>query len=258
VKEYLELLEDVLNTGEKKEDRTGTGTISKFGVRAEYDLQKGFPAVTTKSLFFKGVVVELLWFLRGDTNIKFLKDNNVKIWDEWADHRGNLGPVYGHQWRSWGDDQIYKVIRSIKENPDSRRHIVSAWNVSQLHLMALPPCHVMFQFYVRGGEYLDCQMYQRSGDLFLGVPFNVASYSLLTHMIASVTGLTPGRFIHVIGDAHIYNNHIDQVKTQLGRSPMGLPELRMTHREHIDEFTVDDFSLIGYKHHPAIKAPIAV
>lgn len=267
---YLDLLRDVLETGEATDDRTGVGTISKFGVRAEYNLQDGFPAVTTKKLFFRGVVGELIWFLRGETNIKFLQENNIHIWDEWADEDGYLGPVYGVQWRKWkGEgctfctgqekiDQIENLIEGIKNNPNSRRHILNAWNVGELDRMALPPCHMMAQFYVRKGEYLDCQMYQRSGDMFLGVPFNIASYSLLTHMVAQVTGCKPGRFIHVLGDAHIYKNHIEQVREQLTRKPFTLPQLKMTARDDIDDFTVDDFELVGYKHHSAIKAPIAV
>lgn len=268
---YLNLLRDVLENGEEREDRTGVGTFSKFGLRAEYDLQKGFPTVTTKRLFFKGVFVELLWFLKGESNIKFLQDNGVHIWDEWASDHGYLGPVYGVQWRKWNDgdchfcsnhekeiDQIGEIIDGLKNNPYSRRHILNSWNVGKLSQMALPPCHMMAQFYVRGDEYLDCQMYQRSADLLLGVPFNIASYSLLTHMIAHLTGYKPGRFIHVMGDAHVYKNHVDQVKEQLSRNPYPLPQLKMTPRDSIDDFTVDDFELVGYKHHPAIKAPIAV
>jgi len=269
------MLQHVLDNGEEREDRTGTGTLSVFGYQNEYDLQQGFPAVTTKKLYWHGVVTELLWFLTGDTNIKYLQDHNVNIWNEWADGKRNLGPVYGKQWRawqtkeswvnnfSWGTaettDQIVNVIKSIKENPTSRRHIVSAWNVTDLYEMALPPCHILFQFYVRKGEYLDCQLYQRSADAFLGVPFNIASYSLLTYMIAQICDLRPGRFIHSFGDLHIYKNHLDQVNEQLSREPKELPKLWANKEiERIDDFKHEDIKLIDYESHPAISAPIAV
>lgn len=257
---YHQLLLDILEYGDEREDRTGTGTVSLFGWQGTYDISENFPAVTTKRLFFKGVVAELLWFLRGETNVKFLQDHGVHIWDAWADEDGELGPVYGKQWRRWNDqDQIANVIESIKENPESRRHIVSAWNVAELDEMALPPCHLLFQFYVRRGQYLDCQLYQRSADAFLGVPFNIASYSLLTHIVSDLTGLKPGRFIHSIGDAHIYKNHLDQVEEQLSRSPFSPPTLQ-TNRPitSIDELTVDQFELKNYQSHPPIKAEIAV
>lgn len=262
---YLQLLSEVLVTGTKKEDRTGTGTLSLFGKQIRFDLQKGFPAVTTKKLYFHGVKGELLWFLRGSTNVKWLQDQNIHIWDEWADEQGNLGPVYGKQWRSWyrpllqgSVDQIAQVIESIKTNPDSRRHIVSAWNVAEIEHMALPPCHVLFQFYVANGK-LSCQLYQRSADLFLGVPFNIASYALLTHMIAQVCELDVGEFIHTFGDAHIYLNHIEQVKEQLSRKPLPLPRLWLNPDiKNIDDFTMNDIQLLDYKSHPPIKGEVAV
>jgi thymidylate synthase len=262
--DYLDLLGDVLEHGTPSDDRTGTGTRSIFGAQLRFDLAQGFPAVTTKRLYFKGVVCELLWFLKGSTNSRELERQGVKIWREWADANGELGPVYGAQWRSWAGadgathDQIAQVIASIRHNPNSRRHIVSAWNVAELDQMALPPCHVLFQFYVRGGK-LSCQLYQRSADLFLGVPFNIASYVLLTHMIAQVTGLEVGEFIHTFGDAHIYENHVEQVREQLSRRPYDAPRLVLDPGiTHIDHFALEHIRLEGYEHHPAIKAPIAV
>ena len=262
--QYLDLLKQVRDKGVIRQDRTKTGTYSIFGHQMRFDLSKGFPAVTTKHLFMKSVIYELLWFLKGDTNIKYLHDNGVHIWDEWADENGDLGPIYGKQWRSWpksnGEtiDQIDKVIYDIKHTPWSRRLIVSAWNTGDLEEMALCPCHTLFQFYVCNGK-LSCQLYQRSGDLFLGIPFNIASYSLLTMMIAQVTGLAPGEFIHTIGDAHIYTNHIDQVNEQLSREPYDLPKMEINPLiENINDFQYTDFNLINYKHHPYIKAPIAV
>lgn len=261
---YLELLEHVLEHGVKKGDRTGTGTLSSFGHQMRFDLREGFPAVTTKRLWFKGVVHELLWFLDGATNIDYLVKKGVHIWDEWAGEDGELGPVYGKQWRSWEGvdgraiDQIAQVIDSIKRNPDSRRHIVSAWNVGEIDKMALPPCHTMFQFYVANGR-LSCQLYQRSADLFLGAPFNIASYALLTHMIAQVTGLEAGEFVYTLGDAHIYLNHIEQVNEQLTRAAYDPPRLELDPSvKRIDDFVFESVALVGYKHHPAIKAPIAV
>jgi thymidylate synthase len=273
MKQYLETLKHVLENGDKREDRTGTGTIGVFGLQSRYNLRKEFPAVTTKRLFFKGVVRELLWFLKGETNVKYLQDNGVHIWDEWADANGNLGPIYGKQWRKWDTfdhyhpdydkepptiDQIAEVIKSIKENPSSRRHIVSAWNVAEIEYMKLPPCHTMFQFHVSNNK-LSCQLYQRSADMFLGVPFNIASYSLLTHMIAQVCGLGVGDFIHTIGDGHIYLNHLDQVKQQLSREPLSAPTLWLNPEiKDIDSFKYEDVKLVGYESHSSIAAPIAV
>jgi len=263
MKQYIDLLGHVVNNGTVKQDRTGTGTRSVFGYQMRFDLDSGFPLVTTKKLHIKSIIHELLWFLKGDTNIKYLQDNGVKIWNDWADKDGNLGPVYGSQWRSWPSaggsiDQISSVVRSIKENPDSRRHIVSAWNVGEIEKMALPPCHIIFQFYVAEGR-LSCQLYQRSADIFLGVPFNIASYSLLLIMIAQVTGLKPGEFVHTFGDAHIYHNHLDQVKEQMGREPYTLPGLTINPvRDNIFDFGFDDFTLTGYEAHPHIKGEIAV
>lgn len=264
MKQYLDLLQHVLDKGAEKKDRTGTGTKSVFGYQMRFNLDNGFPLMTTKKLHLKSIIYELLWFLKGDTNIKYLNDNQVNIWNEWADQEGNLGHIYGFQWRSWPSyqggsiDQISAVIRSIKENPDSRRHIVSAWNVGDLSNMALPPCHVLFQFYVADGR-LSCQLYQRSADIFLGVPFNIASYALLLMMVAKVTGLKPGEFIHTMGDAHIYNNHMEQVKTQLGRQPRPLPVMKLNPGvKSIEEFAFDDFTLENYDPHPHIKAPISV
>ena len=263
MKTYLNLIENILNKGIKKTDRTGTGTISIFGNQSTYDLEDSFPLITTKKTHLKSIIHELLWFLKGDTNIKYLKDNNVKIWDEWADEKGELGPVYGYQWRSWPTDdgeyidQIKNLIHDIKHNPNSRRLIVSAWNVGQISKMALPPCHSFFQFYVANNK-LSCQLYQRSADVFLGVPFNIASYSLLTMMIAHVCNLQPGKFIHTLGDAHLYINHIEQAKLQLTRKPKSLPKMKIKPRNNIFDFVFDDFELIGYDPHPHIKAPIAV
>jgi thymidylate synthase len=263
MKQYLELLNHVKAHGVKKEDRTGTGTISVFGYQMRFDLNEGFPLVTTKKCHLKSIIHELLWFLQGDTNIKYLNDNGVTIWDEWADAEGNLGPVYGAQWRSWQAsdrtiDQIAEVIEQIKQNPDSRRLIVSAWNVGELDKMALMPCHAFFQFYVADGK-LSCQLYQRSADIFLGVPFNIASYSLLLMMIAQVTGLKAGELVHTFGDAHIYLNHFDQVEEQLSRKPYSLPEMKINSEVNdIFSFSYDDFELINYEAHPSISAPIAV
>ena len=264
MKQYLDLLDHVIENGEKKEDRTGTGTLSVFGYQMRFDLQKGFPLLTTKKLHLKSIIHELLWFLNGDTNIKYLTDNNIKIWNEWADENGDLGHIYGYQWRSWpinqneSIDQISQVIQSIKNNPDSRRHIVSAWNVGDLNNMALPPCHILFQFYVANGK-LSCQLYQRSADVFLGVPFNIASYALLTMMIAQVTGLKAHEFIHTLGDAHIYQNHIEQTKIQLSRDTRSLPQLLINEKvDNIFNFKFDDFQLINYDPHPHIKGKISV
>lgn len=254
----------VLDEGAQKHDRTGTGTVSIFGHQMRFNLQEGFPLVTTKKLHLKSIIHELIWFLSGDTNIKYLKDNKVKIWDEWADENGDLGPVYGSQWRSWPTpdgghiDQIAKVIDTIKNNPDSRRIIVSAWNVAEIDHMALPPCHAFFQFYVADGK-LSCQLYQRSADIFLGVPFNIASYALLTMMVAQVCGLAYGDFIHTLGDAHLYNNHIEQAKLQLSREPNQLPQMKINPEvKDIFKFTIDDFTLVNYDAHPHIKGEVAV
>jgi thymidylate synthase len=264
MKQYHDLLELVLKNGIEKADRTGTGTLSVFGHQMRFDLSDGFPLITTKKVHLKSVVHELLWFLSGNTNISYLKQNGVSIWDEWADDKGELGPVYGHQWRSWKGsdgttyDQISRIIEEIKINPDSRRLIVSAWNVGDVENMALPPCHSLFQFYVAGGK-LSCQLYQRSADIFLGVPFNIASYALLTHMVAHVCGLKAGTFVHTLGDAHLYTNHTEQAKLQLSREERSLPALKILRNvADIFEFKYDDFSFEGYDPHPPIKAPIAV
>ncbi|HEX7776509.1 MAG TPA: thymidylate synthase [Parvibaculum sp.] len=264
MKQYLDLMRHVRDHGTKKTDRTGTGTVSVFGWQSRYDLADGFPLVTTKKLHLKSIVHELLWFLSGDTNIRYLKANGVGIWDEWADDAGDLGPVYGYQWRSWptpdGEkiDQIRNVVEQIKRNPDSRRLIVSAWNVADVDDMALPPCHCLFQFYVADGK-LSCQLYQRSADIFLGVPFNIASYALLTMMVAQVTGLEPGEFIHTFGDAHLYSNHLEQADKQLARAPKPLPRMIINPDvKSIFDFTYDDFRLEGYDAHPHIAAPVAV
>ena len=264
MKQYLDLLDNVLTHGVKKSDRTGTGTISTFGYQMRFNLQEGFPALTTKKLHLRSIIHELLWFLKGDTNIKYLNDNRVTIWDEWADENGELGQIYGYQWRSWPTadgrhiDQISNLIKSIKENPDSRRHILSAWNVGEIDNMALPPCHILFQFYVSEGK-LSCQLYQRSCDIFLGVPFNIASYALLTLMMARTTGLEPGDFIHTLGDAHIYLNHVDQVKLQLSREPYALPQMKLNPEvTNIFDFKFEDFELEGYESHPHIKGEISV
>jgi len=261
---YHELLTHVLTNGKERTDRTGTGTISLFGAQARFDLRESFPLITTKKVHIKSIIHELLWFLRGETNVRSLQAHGVTIWDEWADPDGNLGPIYGAQWRSWRGadgktyDQIAEVVRLIKEEPDSRRLIVSAWNVADISRMALPPCHVLFQFYVCDG-HLSCQLYQRSADLFLGVPFNIASYSLLTLMIAQATSLKAGEFIHTFGDLHIYKNHLEQVRLQLSRTPRPFPKMRLNPaRKNIDEFLYEDFTLEGYDPWPAIKAPVAV
>jgi len=264
MKQYHDLMRHVLEHGTKKEDRTGTGTLSVFGYQARYDLSEGFPLVTTKKLHTKSIIHELLWFLKGETNIKYLKENGVSIWDEWADEDGNLGPVYGSQWRSWhganGEtiDQIGSVVHQIKTNPDSRRLIVSAWNVAEIEKMALPPCHAFFQFYVADGK-LSCQLYQRSADIFLGVPFNIASYALLTMMMAQVCGLKPGDFVHTMGDAHLYSNHIEQAKLQLSRECRKLPKMHINPKvTNILDFKFDDFTLEGYDPHPHIKGAVAI
>ena len=264
MKQYLDLLDHVIKTGIKKSDRTGTGTISVFGYQMRFNLEEGFPLLTTKKLHLKSIIHELLWFISGDTNTGYLNENGISIWNEWADESGNLGPVYGYQWRSWPAsdgkkiDQLSNVISSIKMSPDSRRHIISAWNVGDLDRMALPPCHLLFQFYVAGGR-LSCQMYQRSADIFLGVPFNIASYALLTYMVAQATGLKPGDFIHTLGDAHIYLNHIEQVRLQLTREPYKLPKMIINPEvTDILKFRYDDFDLTDYVAHPHIKGEIAV
>lgn len=264
MRQYLDLLDRVLTDGAEKSDRTGTGTKSVFGHQMRFDLSEGFPMLTTKKLHLKSIVGELIWFLRGDTNVRWLQENGISIWNEWADENGELGPVYGHQWRSWPTpdgqtiDQIAKVIESIRTKPDSRRHIVSAWNVAEVDDMALPPCHTMFQFYVADGK-LSCQLYQRSADIFLGVPFNIASYALLTMMVAQVTGLKVGDFVHTLGDAHLYSNHIEQARLQLTREPGPLPTMTLNpERTTIDGFEIADFTLENYVAAPSIKAPIAV
>ena len=264
MKQYLDLMHHVRDHGVRKGDRTGTGTLSVFGYQMRFDLGSGFPAVTTKSLHFKSIVVELLWFLMGDSNVRYLQEHGVSIWDEWADENGELGPVYGYQWRSWPTpdgghvDQISRVIERIQSDPDSRRHIVSAWNVADVERMALPPCHAFFQFYVANGR-LSCQLYQRSADVFLGVPFNIASYALLTMMVAQVAGLKLGDFVHTFGDAHLYLNHMEQVEIQMERTPYPLPEMRINPDvDSIFDFQYDDFELVNYQHHPRIAAPIAV
>ena len=264
MKPYLDLVRHILDHGAEKHDRTGTGTLSVFGWQTRYDLAAGFPLLTTKKLHLRSIVYELLWFLRGDTNVRWLQERGVSIWDEWADAVGELGPVYGHQWRSWPArdgstiDQIAQVVDTIRKNPDSRRLIVTAWNPADVDRMRLPPCHVLFQFYVAGGR-LSCQLYQRSADVFLGVPFNIASYALLTMMIAQVTGLAPGDFIHTLGDAHLYSNHLEQARLQLTREPRPLPVMALNPaRTSLFDFEYEDFTLSGYDPHPAIKAPVAV
>jgi thymidylate synthase len=264
MKQYLDLLDHVMSNGTRKSDRTGTGTISVFGYQMRFNLEEGFPLMTTKKLHLKSIIHELLWFISGDTNTRYLTDNGVRIWDEWADKDGNLGPVYGSQWRSWPAgggkkiDQLSAVIDSIKKSPDSRRHIVNAWNVGELDKMALPPCHILFQFYVAEGR-LSCQLYQRSADIFLGVPFNIASYALLTMMMARSTGLKPGDFVHTLGDAHIYLNHVEQVKLQLARKPFKLPEMIINPEVNdIFNFRYEDFKLVDYVAHPHIKGEISV
>lgn len=264
MKAYLDLLKHILENGAEKKDRTGTGTISTFGYQMRFDLAKGFPLVTTKKVHTKSIIYELLWFLKGETNIKYLKDHGVSIWDEWADENGDLGPVYGKQWRSWAGpdgkvvDQISQAVETLKKNPDSRRIIVSAWNPAEIDKMKLAPCHCLFQFYV-SEDKLSCQLYQRSADVFLGVPFNIASYALLTLMMAQVTGLKPGEFVHTFGDVHIYSNHMEQVKLQLSRGPRPLPQMKINPAvKSIFDFKYEDFELSNYDPHPPIKAPVAV
>ncbi len=260
---YLDLLADILANGVLRDDRTGTGTLGVFGRQIRFDLSRGFPLLTTKRVHFKSVAVELLWFLRGDTNVRWLQERGVTIWDEWADANGELGPVYGHQWRSWAApdgrsiDQIAKLVDGLKANPSSRRHVVSAWNPAEVDDMALPPCHCLFQFFVADGR-LSCQLYQRSADVFLGVPFNIASYALLTLMVAQVVGLEPGEFVHSFGDAHLYVNHVEQARTQLARAPRDFPRLRLTPRASLFDYAYEDMALEGYDPHPLIRAPIAV
>ena len=269
MRQYLDLLEHVRDHGVDKSDRTGTGTRSVFGHQMRFDLSEGFPVLTTKKLHLRSIIGELLWFLRGDTNVRWLQERGISIWDEWADEHGNLGPVYGHQWRSWPTpeggtiDQISKVIEGLRTNPDSRRHIVSAWNVAEVDSMALPPCHTIFQFYVTpardgGRARLSCQLYQRSADIFLGVPFNIASYALLTMLVAQQTDLEPGEFVHTLGDAHLYLNHLEQADLQLSREPGPLPTMQIMPRDSIDAYELEDFELVGYEAQPSIKAPIAV
>lgn len=264
MQQYLQLLQHILDNGVKKSDRTGTGTISTFGYQMRFNLQEGFPMVTTKKLHLKSIIHELLWFLKGETNIAYLKEHGVRIWDEWADENGELGPVYGKQWRSWEGangqtiDQVADLVEQIKKNPDSRRLIISAWNVADLPKMALMPCHTLFQFYVAEGK-LSCQLYQRSADVFLGVPFNIASYALLTMMIAQVCDLQPGDFVHTFGDVHIYSNHLEQVQLQLSRKPLPLPTMKLNPQvKNLFDFKFEDFTLENYQSHPAIKAPVAV
>ena len=261
--QYLNLLRDILDNGSRRDDRTGTGTLGVFGRQMRFDLSKGFPVLTTKKLHLRSIIVELLWFLRGETNIGWLKDNGVSIWNEWADAEGELGPVYGKQWRSWAApdgrmiDQITRLVEGLKTNPNSRRHIVSAWNPADVDDMALPPCHCLFQFFVADGK-LSCQLYQRSADVFLGVPFNIASYALLTMMVAQVCGLKPGEFVHTFGDAHLYLNHIEQAETQLARAPLPAPTMTITSKNDLFAYTLEDFLLEGYEPWPHIKAPVAV
>jgi thymidylate synthase len=264
MKQYLDLMKDILENGSRKTDRTGTGTLSVFGRQLRFDLSKGFPLITTKKLHLRSIIYELLWFLKGETNIKYLKDNGVSIWDEWADEKGELGPVYGHQWRSWpapggrSIDQISQVIQQIKQKPDSRRHIVTAWNPAEVDQMALPPCHALFQFYVADGK-LSCQLYQRSADYFLGVPFNIASYALLTYMFAQQCDLAPGEFVWIGGDVHLYTNHLEQAKLQLSREPFAQPQLNINRKPaSIFDYQFEDFEIVNYQAHPSIKAPIAV
>ncbi len=261
--QYLSLLSEIMTAGARRGDRTGVGTLSLFGRQMRFDLAAGFPLLTTKTVHFKSVVLELLWFLAGRTNVRWLRERGCTIWDEWADHDGELGPIYGKQWRSWAApggrtiDQISAVIHGIRDNPDGRRHIVTAWNPAEIDEMALPPCHCLFQFHVAAGR-LSCQLYQRSADIFLGVPFNIASYALLTHMVAKVTGLEPGDFVHTLGDVHLYLNHLDQAERQLRRQPHHFPTLRLADKDDIFAFAPEDIAVEGYKAHPAIKAPIAV
>lgn len=264
MKQYLDLMQHVLDNGIRKDDRTGVGTISVFGYQMRFDLADGFPVVTTKKLHLRSIIYELLWFLQGDTNVRYLQENKVRIWNEWADEAGELGPVYGAQWRSWTAangrtiDQITTLLHDLRHNPNSRRHIVSAWNVGELDKMALPPCHALFQFYVADGR-LSCQLYQRSADIFLGVPFNIASYALLTLMIAQVAGYQPGDFVHTLGDAHLYLNHLEQARLQLSRKPYPLPQMKLNPAvTDLFDFDYDDFQLVNYQYHPHIKAPIAV
>ena len=262
MQEYLNLLEKVKNSGKPKGDRTGTGTVSIFGHQMRFNLEDSFPLLTTKKIHFKSVAYELLWFLKGETNISYLKENGVSIWDEWADDNGDLGPVYGKQWRKWEGkngihDQVAEVIKQIKENPNSRRHIVSAWNVADIPSMALAPCHILFQFYVQDRR-LSCQLYQRSADIFLGVPFNIASYALLTHMIANICDLKVGEFVHTLGDAHLYNNHLEQAEEQLSRKPLEPPKIIIKARESIDDYEFEDFEIVNYQFHPHIPAKVAI